>query len=589
MAQLMARLTARFGRRAAVVLVGATLGVGLFAGVAWAYWLVQANASTYAAADAIGASAQPTGSANGNTVNLSWPATTTVAGRAVTGYLVNRYAAASGGTAIAVSQGSCAANPVATTGCAETGVPAGTWYYTITPVLGAWRGSESPRGGVLVNADSFTLAWPAGTGSLTAGTATSLTITAKVGGSTDTTYFGTKTIAFSGPGSSPNGTAPSYNGGSSSVTFTNGVATVPVSLYRAESTILTAADGSITGSLPVTVNPAAASQFGLPAIPNGVAGTAFSVTVTALDAYGNTATGYAGGKTLSWSGPGNAPSGTAPSYPGNPVTFTAGVASNLPVTLYLAQSTALTVGDGSIHGTSANFTVSAGSATQFGVPAPAAQTAGSAFNVTVTALDAYKNAATGYAGSKTLTFSGPSTAPDGTKPSYPTQPVTFTGGAATVSITLVKAESTTLTAGDGTISGTSAGFTVNPGSAARLAWSQVSAPSGTVGSPCLFTCTATSVGNNQTVTGTVSVTDTFGNTVSGLGSSHTVSVSTNGGTFTAPTGGSSVTLTISATGPAVSGQFTFKTQNGTWASDTLTAQTAAGTPYTSATATVNRN
>jgi hypothetical protein len=91
------------------------------------------------------------------------------------------------------------------------------------------------------------------------------------------------------------------------------------------------------------------------------------------------------------------------------------------------------------------------------------------------------------------------------------------------------------------------------------------------------------------------VTDSSGNTVSGLGVGHTVTVSTpaigpgSGGSFTEPTPGTSVILTISGTGTADStAQFVFKAQSGVWVSDTMTAQTLAGTTYTNATATLNK-
>ena len=50
---------------------------------------------------------------------------------------------------------------------------------------------------------------------------------------------------------------------------------------------------------------------------------------------------------------------------------------------------------------------------------PGTQTAGTAFNVTITATDAYGNAATNYAGAQTVTFTGPSNSPNGTAPAYP--------------------------------------------------------------------------------------------------------------------------------------------------------------------------
>ena len=62
----------------------------------------------------------------------------TLAGRPVSGYAVARYASASGGTKIAAG-GTCTGTVTAGLGCTDQGVPTGTWYYTVTPVLGQWQ------------------------------------------------------------------------------------------------------------------------------------------------------------------------------------------------------------------------------------------------------------------------------------------------------------------------------------------------------------------------------------------------------------------------------------------------------------------
>ncbi|HEX6357658.1 hypothetical protein [Actinophytocola sp.] len=586
----------RTSRRGLVIAASLITATALATGVAWAYWSAQADSvPALSKADVVGAGSQPTVTVNADTVALSWAATTTTAGRGVTGYLVSRYPAATGGTATAASQGTCAATPVTGLTCSETSTPGGSWYYTVTPVLGAWRGSESARStaAVVNQSHTFALSWTAG-GTRTAGVGSTLTITALVGAQTDATYNGGKTLTFSGPGAAPNGASPSYNGGNPSVTFTNGVATAPVTLYKAESTTLTVTDGTSSGSLPTTVTPAAASRLQVPTPATPTAGTTFSLTLTAQDPYRNTATSYTGNKTLAWTGPGTAPNGTStPTYQ-NPVTFTNGVATT-PVTLYRAETTTLTVSDGTNSGSTTAFTVLPATASSLDLPTPAAQTAGTAFTVTLTALDAYRNRVTSYTGGKTLNWTGTGTlgnSPSGSTPLYPTNPVSFTSGAATVSITPVKAETATLKVTDSTINGTSATFTINPGAATKLAWTNVTVSAGTLSTPCLFTCTANAVGNNKNFTARVAVTDDNGNTVNNLVAGTNVTVTTaGGGSFTAPTpvpngGAGPITLTISTSGPAVSTQqFTLTTQNGAWTTDTLTA---TKTGYTSATATINK-
>src|SRR5207244_160014 len=68
-------------------------------------------------------------------------------------------------------------------------------------------------------------------------------------------------------------------------------------LKTAGSQTVTATDtvtGSITGTTTVSVSAAATTHYSETAPANSTAGGAFSVTITALDAFGNTATGYTG-------------------------------------------------------------------------------------------------------------------------------------------------------------------------------------------------------------------------------------------------------------------------------------------------------
>ena len=77
-----------------------------------------------------------------------------------------------------------------------------------------------------------------------------------------------------------------------------GVHTFSATLKTAGSQSLIATDtatGSITGTQTITVQPAAASSLRVAGFPSPIqAGVAGNFTVTALDAFGNTATGYRG-------------------------------------------------------------------------------------------------------------------------------------------------------------------------------------------------------------------------------------------------------------------------------------------------------
>ena len=165
------------------------------------------------------------------------------------------------------------------------------------------------------------------------------------------------------------------------MTITNGVGTASITLYDAQTTTLTATPGACrdlrqlhrAGRLGGDVHRAYADDTD--------GGTAFNETLTALDAYGNTATGYTGAQAVVFSGPSNSPNGHAPTYPAS-VTFTSGVGT-ASITLFDAQSTTLTATQGSRHrDSSGSFTVNnTGTATAFTVSNPGTQTAGTAFSV----------------------------------------------------------------------------------------------------------------------------------------------------------------------------------------------------------------
>ncbi len=78
------------------------------------------------------------------------------------------------------------------------------------------------------------------------------------------------------------------------VKVVNGVGTVAVTLDHAGSTTLTATAGAAQGSSTVTVDPAGLASFAISAPSNVTAGTAFTVTITAQDAFGNTVTAFTG-------------------------------------------------------------------------------------------------------------------------------------------------------------------------------------------------------------------------------------------------------------------------------------------------------
>ena len=451
------------------------------------------------------------------------------------------------------------------------------WSYFTTAGTGTGSASVS------------TLATPASVSATASGTSVTLTWSgpaAPGGGNVDGYYVQRSPGSAGGTcASSPS----SLLGGSASSCNDTGLATgaytyTVVAVYRSWT--------SSAASNVVNVSAAVVDHFDLTAPGTATAGTAIAVTVTAKDASGATVPGYTGTKALSWSGGTAAPNGSTPTYPPD-VTFSGGVGA-ASITLVKAETVTLTATEGTVTGTSGTIAVTAGTATQFVLTAGTPQVAGTPFSVGITAQDLFRNTATAYTGTKSLVWTGPGAGPSGTTPTYPAT-ASFSAGVTTVSVTLVKAESTALTAASGAVTGTSGAVAIVPAAASRLAWSGAAVSQGTLSSPCLFSCTGTAVGNFGTFTARVAVTDGFGNTVINLGAGHTVTVSTptsgsgSGGAFTTPTAGTSVTLTIASTGAAEStSTFTFRAQNGNWTSNSFSAAKATGSAYTGATGAVTK-
>lgn len=210
---------------------------------------------------------------------------------------------------------------------------------------------------------------------------------------------------------------------------------------------------------------------------------------------------------------------------------------------------------GTTSGSGTTYTVSA--------PTPASPTAGSSFTVTLTAQLVGGGTDTTYGGSRTVTFTGPTSSPSGTAPIYPAT-VSFTNGVGTATITDYDAGSTTLTASDGTKTGSTT-FTVGAGTPAALVWSGASVNKGTLSSGCSTTCTWTGGGKKGTFTGAVAVDDAYGNGVSNIGTGYTV-------TFGATTNSwSSSSLTLPSSGTATTAANSWQAPNSTSWTSTLSA------------------
>jgi probable HAF family extracellular repeat protein len=208
---------------------------------------------------------------------------------------------------------------------------------------------------------------------------------------------------------------------------------------------------SSTPPPPVATHFSVTSANAMPAV-----GTAFNVTVTALDASGQTATGYSG--TVHFT----STDGQAV-LPAN-ATLASGTGT-FSVTLKTVGAQTITATDSSISGTSNSIMVSIATS-HFSVTVPSKATTGIAFNITVTALDATNNAVTSYSG--TVHF----TSTDG----QVTLPVDsmLANGAGTFSATLKTLGNQTITATDtasASVTGISSAISVGSAAATHFSLS----------------------------------------------------------------------------------------------------------------------
>src|SRR5262249_43749540 len=142
----------------------------------------------------------------------------------------------------------------------------------------------------------------------------------------------------------------------------------------------------------------AAVSLGPATLPSGTAGTAYSQTITASNGTGN--------KSVSYSLTGTLPAGLNFSTP-SPATnsFTISGTPTAAGTVNIQVTATDTVGAQATL--SYTLTIKAGTATHFTVSAPGSATQGQSFSFAVTALDAFNNTATGYAGTVHFTSTDP--------------------------------------------------------------------------------------------------------------------------------------------------------------------------------------
>src|SRR5436853_470271 len=355
-------------------------------------------------------------------------------------------------------------------------------------------------------------------------------------GNTATAFSGSVTVAI---GMNPGGGALS---GTSSVAAAGGIATFSGLSINKTGTgyTLTAGASGVSGgtSAAFSVTAGAPSVLVFSVQPtSATAGAAITpaVQVTAQDAEGNVATGFAGsvsvtlgsnagGGTLSGTTTAAAVSGVA-TFPnlsinkvGTGYTLTAAASALTPVT-----SVGFNITPG--PAIALTFTVQPGDATAGAVIAPAVQ---------VTAEDAQGNVATAFSGSVTVALGSN---PGGGTLAGTTTVAAVSGVATFPGLSINKVGSAyTLIAGAAGLTQTSAAFNVTPGAATQLA----------------FTVPPSNAIAGAAITPAVQVTaqDAQGNTATAFGGTVTVAIGTNpgGGTLSGTTSSSAVNGVATFTG-----------------------------------------
>lgn len=286
-----------------------------------------------------------------------------------------------------------------------------------------------------------------------------------------------------------------------------------------------------------------------PSTSSPASGTAFSVTVTALSASGQTATSYSG--TVHFSSTDN----LAVLPADTPMASATGTFS---VTLNTAGNQKIAVADGaSIGGVSSSINVGSGTPAHFSVTAASyTATTGTPINIIVTAFDASGNTATGYSGTVHFTSS------DG-KAVLPANS-TLTSGVGNFSVTLNTSGGEIVVATDtvsSSITGMSNTFNVS-GPATHFSVANVTSSAATR-SPVTLAVAALDASNNMSTgyTGTVQITSSDKNAIlpanaplnSGLGNFKITLETAGTQTVTATdtvapsiTGAGSITVTATA-------------------------------------------
>ncbi|MEK7813428.1 MAG: hypothetical protein AAB296_06670, partial [Candidatus Desantisbacteria bacterium] len=176
-------------------------------------------------------------------------------------------------------------------------------------------------------------------------------------------------------------------------------------LTKAEDTAtITVTETAITGTCgQIMIKAGTISSFSLNVPASATVNQLFDIAITAQDVCGNIGKDYQGNKNITYSGPGNSPSGNPPSYT-NPVNFVQGVAAKVLTTLVKTETIAIRVQERMVFGESAMIEVKPSLISRFEITTKHndTETAGDPFSVIIRVLDVYNNLDTRYTGSHRL-------------------------------------------------------------------------------------------------------------------------------------------------------------------------------------------
>jgi hypothetical protein len=576
-------------RRGLLSTLAALVVLAVGATAALAFWSTHGAGSATASTGSLGAPTGVTAAATGTNVLVSWAQASPPAGSsaASVSYQVFR-----SGTVAAV----CSTSGLTNTSCTDSGVPSGTYNYTVKALMGSWTATSTASSNVTVVAASKLAVISSALSGSASSSATLGPVTVQIQDANGNPAPGTATT-MNLSSSSTGAVFALTTGGASITSLTVPSGQSSASFYYGDTkagtpTITAAATGLTSATQLENVTAAAAntvsvnSGSGQSAVIGGNYSTLLAATVT--DQFGNPVSGTS----VTFAAPGSGASGTF----ANTTTTTSATTTSAGVATATAIKANNVAGTFTVTATVSGHTPASFSMTNLAGPAAVVATV-SGDNQQTTVGQPYstalvvsvKDASGNPVSGASVTFAAPASGASGTfaNGTASTTATSDATGQATSSIFTANTTAGGVAVSATSGSATSAGFSLinKPAAASKLIFS--TAPSG-----------------NQTATATASMgpyqvqeQDSFGNSVP-AGSGVTVSLSTSattGSHFFSTTqngvAGTAITSVAITSGNSTSGSFYYADNKA--GAPTLTASASgiasnATTPPTIVAAVANR-